>query len=101
MTNKSNPLKYFNDEKAKRVAKLTKAQVGISVATPILAPYRPDSAERMRVAIDDSTKTANMLDQVNKSRKLTTKQKKEIKQNSWQGLSAPASERYKMKYEKK
>jgi hypothetical protein len=30
MTNKSNPLKYFNDEKAKRVAKLTKAQDGMN-----------------------------------------------------------------------
>ncbi len=29
--NKDNPLKYFNDEKAKRVAKLTKAQTGVQM----------------------------------------------------------------------
>ena len=35
-TNKSNPLKYFNDQKVKRVAKLTKAQDG-----KIVNNYRP------------------------------------------------------------
>lgn len=34
-TNKPNPLKYFNDEHAKRVAKLTKAQQGIAKTTPM------------------------------------------------------------------
>ena len=43
-TNKPNPLKYFNDEHAKRVAKLTKAQPGIQTnaaqnAKDILSRY--------------------------------------------------------------
>lgn len=54
--NKPNPLKYFNDEKAKRVNNLTKAQDGMN--------YTREYAPTTRVKAENKTPKKNIVEKI-------------------------------------